>query len=629
MIMVPRKEIHVALTVLRWNNKECRYHLVGGLLLSIEPRRDGRDVSSTFYPALLTKHSDNAQWHEGTSKETKSAVLVAKYDDDGFVVRDVSEEYQRVSRGIIYDMSSRANGRLFVRNREHWGPSFDERGFIRQSEIRVMFPQMPMPGIVIEECNGNPVSTPMWDCLVDMATTLIGFDEKRFFYRLKKFEDLGIPKKPKPQPFPSTEFKYQETTDAKPREAVPRTPKEIAVAIAEENDTVTINCLEALTSAVLSLSGVHVGYDDELIDDTSVPWQKCGTNSDCEDFAIAAVGLYNWLASRECRIQTMSNTRLGRFLAVWIATMYTEAVVATGFVTPSAARPDLDVGEDGLGGHGFTLLRRHAGLQSDFPFRWVLVECTALTVSYRPVGVPDPELPVETVCSEEFNNVIRLVHPSRELLDMKTSIGHASLLGLDKNGIPFKYKTVATVSNAMCGDVVTKPDGKTTGVDLKDFMVDNFLRVPAASPESYIEYDRMFRGFALRPTPTVDAAMTHVAVRPERRAPPFVETTVEAGQILGGTVAFTGDDLRRKNKEVVFPAGTDVRVYHTNFGDVVIAGHVDGTTATLGTHHDREIVGKGGKTAPRQARYTGFNHDALSATMTRAAFPRIPDTDSV
>ena len=31
----------------------------------------------------------------------------------------------------------------------------------------------------------------------------------------------------------------------------------------------------------------------KIIDDTSVPWQKIGTNSDCEDFAFAAVALHS------------------------------------------------------------------------------------------------------------------------------------------------------------------------------------------------------------------------------------------------------------------------------------------------------------------------------------------------
>ena len=194
------------------------------------------------------------------------------------------------------------------------------------------------------------------------------------------------------------------------------------------------NILEALSTAVLSISGVHVGYDAELIDDTCVPWQEGGTNSDCEDFAFAAVALY-----RHIRTGLVLDhlPPFARFMALWIRDAYIEAYAATGFVTPAVARPDGGLAdEDSLAGHGFVLLKRHPKLQADFAMRYVVVECTAVTVSYRPTAPPDPDMPTAKVCEIEFGGVLSF---QAACVGVPTSIGSASLIGLDARGTPFKY----------------------------------------------------------------------------------------------------------------------------------------------------------------------------------------------
>ena len=130
-----------------------------------------------------------------------------------------------------------------------------------------------MPGLCVEECASYRIGPLLYDDIVYMATTMIGYDAAAFKAMIGG-----------------------------------RTPRQIIAA----NKTVEINVLEALTSAILGMSGMFVGYNAEEVDDTSVPYQKLGTNSDCEDFAIAAVALFHWLSSSECTLQTSATTPVGK-----------------------------------------------------------------------------------------------------------------------------------------------------------------------------------------------------------------------------------------------------------------------------------------------------------------------------
>lgn len=70
-------------------------------------------------------------------------------------------------------------------------------------------------------------------------------------------------------------------------------------------------------------------------------FQKFGTNSDCEDFAIAAVGLYRWLKSPDNDFDRSAATWVGRALAKFVKTAFQWFKLVTGFATPQIARPDL------------------------------------------------------------------------------------------------------------------------------------------------------------------------------------------------------------------------------------------------------------------------------------------------
>jgi hypothetical protein len=404
-VPVSPKVQHCSLVFLKWNT--YRFELVGGLLLAIGPPGT-RNVSPgehdsvwdlegvpdkvEFVPALLWKESEQQQWHDG--KKVPSMVRM-RVEGGGAHVWDVESVYERLAMNVIRDMELRTNETLFVRNKAHWGPKFDERGFIRQSEIRVSFPSIPMPGCCVEECSANRVSAATFQMYVDMVCSMCGVD-------------------------------------------VPGLEKQLVPSLVTESENekhrVLLNVLEALSTAILGLSGVHCGYDTELIDDTCVPWQECGTNSDCEDFAFAAVALHR-------HVQTTKPdgplSPLAKYMWGWLGTAYETAYAATGFVTPSAARPDLPPTEDGLAGHGFVLLKRIKYLQPSHHLRFVLVECTAVTLSYRPSKASVPGASMKTVCAVEFGDLIQLHKPCS---NMQTSIGSASLLGFDSRGYPFKYE---------------------------------------------------------------------------------------------------------------------------------------------------------------------------------------------
>lgn len=166
--------------------------------------------------------------------------------------------------------------------------------------------------------------------------------------------------------------------------------------------------------------------------------QKFGTNSDCEDFAIAALGLFCWLSSRGCPFSTTASTWLGRTLAAFIPRAFNYGKLFTGFVVPQVARPDIQVTSDALGGHGWLMLWRNPKVFAGYPTKWTLVECTAITLSYRPLSPYDPAKSMTAICNEVFDGIITLIVPPRELLTKPMSIGCATLLGLDDDMVPFK-----------------------------------------------------------------------------------------------------------------------------------------------------------------------------------------------
>jgi len=299
---------------------------------------------------------------------------------------------------------------------------------------------------------------------------------------------------------------------------------------------------EALTCALLSLSGMYYGYNDEYIDDTSVPWQKLGTNSDCEDFAIAAVGLYSWLKNPKCTFSVYAKTSLGRTLAEMIPKLYVNVKLATGLVTPSVARPDLDTPAGSVGCHGYVVAKKADTFQQSYPIRWTVIECTALTLSYRKFVHHEPDTLVADVCRSTFKGMIMLGNVDKRLLELPTSCGMATLLALGENGVPLKYKTIATMSDEFT-EVAVTTDHVTVGVDISDFIRDtHYHLVPIVSPELDAQYTKDIRGFCIRP-PDIDKAIQHIAIPINRR---LVGISNMASTPTSGCVMFNADDVNRK-----------------------------------------------------------------------------------
>ena len=146
---------HVKLTVLKWDTTTNRYLVVGGIILAVGipgtrnlGPRDTADavfdldvVKSTSYFTVnrLRKESPTQQWHTGTPVPSPSVITVT--NTSVYRVWAVDKPYAAIASTIIDDIHKRAMGSVFRRNAAHWGPDMDERGFIRQSELRVRCPR--------------------------------------------------------------------------------------------------------------------------------------------------------------------------------------------------------------------------------------------------------------------------------------------------------------------------------------------------------------------------------------------------------------------------------------------------------------------------------------------------------
>jgi hypothetical protein len=142
MLPLPRDEpIHVSFSALRWDPKTFRYLLVGGIVLRFNstdtdpyfPGECERNLPSNKHcVSIIKKTNDSAQWHEGTITTIDSCVL----SFCGWPGTDVSYMYENAAFKIIQEIETKTNT-VFRGNEKHWDNQFDERGFIRQSELRV------------------------------------------------------------------------------------------------------------------------------------------------------------------------------------------------------------------------------------------------------------------------------------------------------------------------------------------------------------------------------------------------------------------------------------------------------------------------------------------------------------
>ena len=178
--------------------------------------------------------------------------------------------------------------------------------------------------------------------------------------------------------------------------------------------------------------------------------------------------------------------------------MFIRGFVVTGYVDLSIARPDISSTKEHMSGHGWTMVElvdsyRRIGRANN---RWLVVECTTPFVPHSiPAGVElaginhkhalasiDPAMKKEILehpdidkrdkkaaldllvrqtpswiagaCASLYGDALMLVRNT--ILDgIGGGIGPAHLMDVDKNGIPFKYRTVATLSDSFDSYAVT------------------------------------------------------------------------------------------------------------------------------------------------------------------------------
>jgi hypothetical protein len=536
---------HFKLTLMRWKHE--RYELEGGLVFAIGESRTTRldptdfepvvgsastaprddepglfDLATAPVPApttrltptILLKDTPNDQWHDGNVVEMKELPVDVRVTMPGVAVWDVSETYKNIADTMISDTKTRVNA-VFTANQSHAGRdagvAVEQRGFLRQSVWRPDFPGFASPGGCMQECSANRIDVPTYDNLVLSARLITGFDEVAFY----KLVGIGSPpsadqddtrsRRPADSAFfgptaalgpdqpHGTYAKFDAALSTKIHELMTESG-----GAPSSRELQLLRVVEALAVVLLGLGGSHYGYNAEKADDQSIPTIKCGSNSDCEDFAIAAAALVQWMRSeRGMMFVTHSTTIVGRLLAWFIRNVFVRAFVVTGFVDLSIARPDMPSTKEHMSGHGWTMVElwdgyRPSGLKKS---RWFVIECTSPFVPHSiPAGVPIPGMDVDTVaatnpayaemrdanpdmdkehkkdaiemlarqttgwiaaaCGILYGDVLLLVR-NTAIDGIKGKIGPAHFMDVDKHGIPYKYRTVATLSDAFDSYAVT------------------------------------------------------------------------------------------------------------------------------------------------------------------------------
>lgn len=509
--------VHHKFVMLNWRNN--RYEVDGGIMLAIGPQTatsmklkhhtwDTKLVETDpfavtppektivdpmyeFSVKMWIKKDVNTQWFDGEVVNDPRIILNVRLPSTAaksLMVTDVSGGYatlanivtSHVKRRVTHMYSDNKSSRI------HPDLSASHLGLIRQATLRPDYPWCASPGLCMPECLGNRVSTATYDNLILATRFVTSFNEKAFFALL----DI-------PNDYPLEHVE----------EACKNALTTLMHTTCLDKHNQALQTMEAFAVIMLGLGGSHYGYNDEKIDDQSCPPIKMGSNSDCEDFAIAAVGLLTRIMSKEgeklfCR---NSCTIMGRLVAWFCRTAFSRAMVATGYVNLGIARPDMKTDKSQMSGHGWVMvqLQQHYRPQDRMNMRYFPVECTA---PYVPHGIPPgtnmekydldatqkKQIEMDKGISKSQKKLliemlirqspIWLAQASMELyggammlirdmaLEMLPgTVGPAHFMDVDENGIAFKYRTVATLSDAHNSFTVV-PNGydhdiKTTGLD--------------------------------------------------------------------------------------------------------------------------------------------------------------------
>lgn len=447
------------------------FDLAAPTTCALPVRHGGADIYSyRLVPTMLEKETPETQWYDGETVPRRTRIVTVHIENNpSVVVWNVTTTYALIAAEIIENTKHRVDA-MFVKNKPHIDADLnddtavDQRGFIRQAALRADFPSFASPGVCMPECAANRIDTTTYDNLVLMTRFATGFDEGRFWTLL----GLGPPNQ--------TAAMAIRVLDSAMSDLPPPTG----------NLLQAIRTLEAFAVVMLGFGGSHYGYNAEKVDDQSVPTIKMGSNSDCEDFAIAAAGLLTWMLSPRGKhlFELDANTTIGRLVAWFCRRAFSRAMVATGFVNLSIARPDFKTLKSDLSGHGWVMLMLADNYRplTLVTMRYFVVECTA---PYTPHGIPPGiavvDAPIPAAKAREIDGHPDLSADAKEaakeffvrqtptwllgaskklyggamilvrddVIDgIPSSLGPAHFMDVDEDGAPFKYRTVATLSDA-------------------------------------------------------------------------------------------------------------------------------------------------------------------------------------
>ena len=181
--------------------------------------------------------------------------------------------------------------------------------------------------------------------------------------------------------------------------------------------------------------------------DTSIPDQKLGYNSDCEDQAIKVLGVFKKITHASRDLED-TDWWFANHLAKFGREYFDYGVLLTGMACPSVALHSDKPAIDKQIGHAWCALRRNPLKFEGYPVDWAFVEGTAVALSYRPLKSSKFASTSESICHSAFAGKIMLISPPRKLAVLKSSLNFPTLATIDDNMNYLKY--VASVDHRKC-----------------------------------------------------------------------------------------------------------------------------------------------------------------------------------
>lgn len=413
---------------------------------------------------LVPSSDESAQWESCSTQKLDEYVSVAIPSSWMIKTHDVTPQYTLRARSLVQ------------KTRSTYSFNGMQAGFIRESEKRAGWSFCPLPGTLgLPEITSVGFSDAHLVGLLELSCGLTGFSGAKFM------------------------------------ELYAKTDKSMIV----DKESPVVNALLGLLGVFIGSGGWSVGYEAEIEDDTSSPGQKLGRQSDCEDFAIASVGLFSALISIHRR--NARGNLLLYLLAKTADTYFSSAKMVTGFVDLVTARPDLKNVDSNSekSGHGWCALIT----RSELP-RKTLVQCGSISQPYalfvesttptvihtgpqaRDVTEAHENTPIESYNAE----VVAAQELYNGILDLRLSPETSAVTDRNKEDgfqaaafrSAHRYLTVAFEASNTVSSVICKNGTKTVGVSAKNYITGMFTKVSLQNRESAYIYRNVFAPLDLK-----------------------------------------------------------------------------------------------------------------------------------